>query len=245
MRDACAVQPVQLGDGVWRVPTAIGDLVNSFVFLGSDGTVVVVDAGFKRGGRRVAAALQILGKDIPDITHLVLTHAHMDHAGGAHRLVGGSPDVLAHRDDVACLAAGREPDSDPGSLGGRLVNIAASVWRRPWYPPVTVTRPLADGEVVPIAGGLRVIHTPGHTPGHMSLLHKQSGVLITGDAVVNVRGLRAAPRLFCNNLRQQHDTRSRLLDLDYDIAAFTHGAEVRTGAKAAVDEFIARDPRRR
>lgn len=236
---------VQLADGVFRVPTVAGDLVNSFVLCGDDSSVTVVDAGFKRGGRRVRTALQALGKNPQEVTHLLLTHAHMDHAGGVSAVRASQAQVLAHTDDVGWLAQGREPHSDPGSLGGRLVNLVGQVWRRPWFSPVIVDRALSDGETLPIAGGVKVIHTPGHTPGHVALLHESSGVLITGDAVMNVRGLRRAPRFFCADLRQEDETRRRLVEVDFDLAAFTHGTEVRKNARSLVEQFIASDPRNR
>lgn len=52
---------MQLADGVYRVPTAPADLVNSFIFCDDDGPVSVVDAGMSFGGRRLAAALNELG----------------------------------------------------------------------------------------------------------------------------------------------------------------------------------------
>ena len=54
--------------------------------------------------------------------------------------------------------------------------------------PVTVGEELVDGQVLDVAGGLRVVHTPGHSPGHVSYLHEPSGVLVTGDAIFNVLG---------------------------------------------------------
>ena len=45
---------------------------------------------------------------------------------------------------------------------------------------------LVDGQLLDVAGGLRVLHTPGHSPGHISLLHEPTGVLITGDAIWNM-----------------------------------------------------------
>ena len=60
---------------------------------------------------------------------------------------------------------------------------------------------LTDGQVLPVAGGLRVVHTPGHSPGHASYLHEQTGVLITGDAIFNVLGLRWPLKALCSTSR--------------------------------------------
>ena len=55
--------------------------------------------------------------------------------------------------------------------------------------PVGIAARVADHDVLPIAGGLRVIHTPGHSAGHMALLPEQDGVLLAGDLCAHVMGL--------------------------------------------------------
>ena len=99
---------------------------------------------------------------------------------------------------------------------------------------------LTGGET--LAGGLRVVHTPGHTPGHCSFLHTRAGVLLTGDALFNVRGLRYSVRTPCTDVRRSRETAHRLADLDYDVAGFTHGAHVSSGARTAVRAFLAGRP---
>ena len=99
-------------------------------------------------------------------------------------------------------------------------------------PPLGAS--FTDGQVLPVAGGLRVVHTPGHSPGHVSLLHQPSGLLITGDAIFNVRGLRWPIRAFCTNFALTTRTARRLGELDYSVAAFTHGPEIRDRPREAI-----------
>jgi len=103
--------------------------------------------------------------------------------------------------------------------------------------------PHPDALCVPVAGGLTVVHTPGHSPGHCSFLHPSTGVLITGDAIFNVLGLRYSPASFCTDVRLSRETAGRLGELDFAVAAFTHGAHVSSGARAAVRAFLAGRPR--
>ena len=88
-----------------------------------------------------------------------------------------------------------------------------------------------------LAGGLRVVHTPGHTPGHMCLLHQPTGVLFVGDALFHLRGLGHSWAAGCTNAAVARASVSRLAELDFEVAAFTHGRELRTGARDAIRAF--------
>jgi glyoxylase-like metal-dependent hydrolase (beta-lactamase superfamily II) len=228
------VAAVQLADGVWRVPTVPGDLINSFLLADGDGTLTLVDAGLKRAKKPVLAALASLGKAPGDVQRILLTHAHADHAGGlagVQQATGGR--VLTHEDEAQYVRAGSPPPAE-ATLGRLMRRMPGTGFRR-----VDVAETFADGATLPVAGGLTVVHTPGHSPGHCSFLHPSTGVLITGDAVFNVAGLRYSPKAFCFDIRQSRETADRLGELEFDVAAFTHGAEVTTGARAALRAFLA------
>jgi glyoxylase-like metal-dependent hydrolase (beta-lactamase superfamily II) len=228
------VAAVELARGIWRIPTAPFDLVNSFLLADDDGSLTLVDAGLKRADKKVMAALAGLGRSPRDVTRIVMTHAHPDHAGGlagAQHATGAS--VLAHERDAIYLQRGAAPQLDSSRRLNRIANRAPRT-----FPKVEVGSTFQDGELLPIGGGLRVVHTPGHSPGHVSLLHEPTGVLITGDAIFNVRGLRYSPKTFCTDIRLSRETADRLADLEYDVAAFTHGAHVSAGAREAVRAFL-------
>jgi glyoxylase-like metal-dependent hydrolase (beta-lactamase superfamily II) len=226
---------VPVADDVWRIPTAPADLVNSYAIRATDGSVTLVDAGMRRGGagKRILTALADIGARPADVARIVLTHAHFDHAGGLQRLIDhtGAP-VLSHERDSVYLRDGRSPRTERATGAARLIG---------WFPPrrlpkVVVAEEFRHDSV--LAGGLRIIHTPGHTPGHVSLLHEPSGVLITGDAVFNVRGLRFPPPFLCTDSTVNRRSADLLGDLDYEVAAFTHGPEIRDKAREAVRAFL-------
>ncbi len=225
---------VELAPRIWRIPTTRYDLVNSFLIEDDDGSLTLVDAGLKRAEKKVLAALAGLGKAPQDVTRIVLTHAHRDHAGG----LGAAKDatgatVLAHERDAIYLQSGKPPHLDTSRPASRVMNRL-----RGSFAKVDVGSTFQDDELLPIGGGLRVVHTPGHSPGHVSLLHEPTHVLITGDAIFNVRGLRYSPATFCTDVRLSRETADRLADLEYDVAAFTHGAHISTGAREAVRAFL-------
>ncbi|MGW5240376.1 MBL fold metallo-hydrolase [Monashia sp. NPDC004114] len=229
---------IALVPGIWRIPL-VRDLVNGFILRDADGQVTLVDMGIKPSGPKVMAALAAIGSGPSDVTRLLLTHAHPDHAGGAAHVAAATGRAFAvHQADAAYARAGKSPPRDRSFLLGRLFDRSS----RPGtdYPPVPVERELHDGEVLAVAGGLRVVHTPGHSPGHVSLLHEETGLLITGDAMFNVLGLRWPIKAFCTDFAMTKRTAHVLGELDYTLAAFTHGKELRDRPREAIRAFLMR-----
>jgi glyoxylase-like metal-dependent hydrolase (beta-lactamase superfamily II) len=225
---------VQLASAVWRIPTAPADLVNSFVLVDDDGQATLVDAGTKRAPRRILSGLEYIGVAPSDVTRLLVTHAHPDHVGGLATMRGRTGGTVSvHERDAAYVREGKGPVLDRSRLGGRLLR------RNSGCAPTPVEDEMVDGQVLDIAGGLRVVHTPGHTPGHVSLLHEPTGVLVTGDSIWNMRGrMTWSVPMFCTDFALSKQTAEVLGDLDYEVAAFTHGPEIRDGAREAVRGFL-------
>jgi glyoxylase-like metal-dependent hydrolase (beta-lactamase superfamily II) len=228
---------VPLAPGVWRIPL-LRDWVNGFAFRDPDGQVTLMDMGLERHGPAVMAALAAIGAGPSDVTRLLLTHAHLDHAGGAAYVARATGQGFGiHAGDAPYARSGDSPPSDQSSW---LARLQTRLGAQQTFPAVPVVEELADGQVLPVAGGLRVVHTPGHSPGHCSFLHEESGVLVTGDALFNVLGVRWPVRAFCTDVRMTRQTAHRLAELDYGVAAFTHGPEIRDGAREAVRRFLAK-----
>jgi glyoxylase-like metal-dependent hydrolase (beta-lactamase superfamily II) len=216
---------VALAPGVWRIPTGVGDLVNSYAFVEDDRTVTLVDVGLRMTSKRLLKGLASIGVEPADVGRVVLTHAHSDHAGALGRIIEATGAAVAtHERESPYLRDGRSPRS--ARRGGHKL------------PKVDVAEHLLDGTLLPVAGGLRVVHTPGHTPGHVSLLHEPTGILITGDALFNVRSIGYSPGWLCTDPELSRKSADVLGDIDYDLVAFMHGPEIRAGAREAVRAFL-------
>lgn len=231
---------IALAPSVWRLPL-LGSFVNGYVLQDDDGQVTLVDCGVKQSPGKISAALDHLGLAPDQVTRIVLTHAHADHAGGAAEMVRRTrPDaVVIHRDDAEAARTGVAPPRDPSLRLGRLLT-RLSRSGKPAFEPVPVTDELTDGQVLPVAGGLRVVHTPGHSPGHVSLLHEPTGVLLVGDALFNWRGIGWSVPFFCTDFRLSRATAQRFAELTFDVAAFMHGPHVASNAQQYVGGFLAR-----
>jgi glyoxylase-like metal-dependent hydrolase (beta-lactamase superfamily II) len=201
-------------------------MINSFALSDPDGGVTVVDAGLKyRPARtRLLAGLSEIGAGPEDVRRVVITHAHPDHTGGlaAFLALTGGAEVLVYEREAVYLRDGRSPRTTRGKTRT--------------FPKVAETTEFQHDSLLP--GGLRAVHTPGHSPGHTALLHEDTGVLMTGDAVMNLRGVRYAPAFLCTDPDRNRSSADALADLDFEVAAFAHGPELRRGARAAVRALL-------
>jgi glyoxylase-like metal-dependent hydrolase (beta-lactamase superfamily II) len=150
-------------------------LVNEYLVAEDDG-LTLIDTGLPGTHRLILARARDLG--LP-IKRIALTHGHGDHRGALDALVAALPGVrvIMSEREAGLLAGDNQPrDGEPeGKLRGGLAGTA----ERP-------TQFVADGDVI---GSLRVVATPGHTPGHLAFLDTRDGTLYAGDAYTTTRGV--------------------------------------------------------
>lgn len=109
---------------------------------------------------------------------------------------------------------------------------------------VAVQRPVEDGAEIPAAGGMTVVHTPGHTAGHVSFLKPGGGVLFTGDAAGNMFGRIGLPfGMFTEDMEQARASMRRLAALEFDAACFGHGGTITGKAHAAFRRWVEKQAR--
>ncbi|WP_284646154.1 MBL fold metallo-hydrolase [Paenibacillus silviterrae] len=129
----------------------------------------LVDTGIPGQFEVIRSALEEHHIPLERVTRILITHQDRDHIGSLPELVaagGGRIEVLCHEAGRPYLE-GETPLVKNGMLAA----------------PVKVTGTFRDGEILPIAGGLSVVYTPGHTPDHTSFYHEPSRTLISGDAL--------------------------------------------------------------
>jgi glyoxylase-like metal-dependent hydrolase (beta-lactamase superfamily II) len=167
--------------GVWRIKDIF---VNCYI-VSTDAGWVLVDAGLKTTYAKIKGLAETLfGKSAsPDA--IVLTHGHFDHVGSLKRLADEwDVSILAHPLEIPYLTGlSKYPPADPTVGGGMMVYMS---WLYPRGPIKIDDRvvPLAQDGSISSMPGWRWIHTPGHSPGHISLYREEDGCLIAGDAFV-------------------------------------------------------------
>lgn len=203
----------QLADDVHSIALTPRSGVNAYV-LGD----VLVDAGMSFQAGAVLKAVQ--GRTI---SALALTHAHVDHAGGAHKVAStlgvpywtGARDAEAARTGVAVLA-----DGIPGPLQGIVAKIAG-------FAAHPVARELVEGDEV--GAGFVVLDTPGHSPGHVSYWREADRTLVCGDVLngmnllTSAKGLHTPPAKFTPSVADNVASAKRLAALRPARVLFGHG----------------------
>jgi len=101
--------------------------------------------------------------------------------------------------------------------------------------------PVHDGEVIPALGGLRIVHTPGHTPGSICLFAPGDGLLFTGDVLQVIRGkVTFASAIFSADVAQARASVARLAELEVRTIAFAHYPPWRNDPKGVLSALARR-----
>lgn len=221
----------RLTDGVYAFTQSIetdeGERAFNPAAVETDRGVLLVDAGLPGQTDALAAELDAAGADWADVWGVVVTHQDGDHAGGLSAVVERADPVVFAHELCAPYVDGRE---DPIKSDGDR------------YPPVPVDVELTDGVSFRTeAGPMRVVFTPGHAPGHVSLYLPEVGVLIAADALTaDEEGLQGPSEHFTLDMPEAATSVERLAGLDVERVLCYHGGvvEADSGRIAEIAEEI-------
>jgi glyoxylase-like metal-dependent hydrolase (beta-lactamase superfamily II) len=200
-------------------------MANAFLIEDDDG-LTLIDAGFPGKEAAVFGAIRELGRSPDQLKHLIFTHGHPDHIGSAAAIVRetGARTYMPPLDIAMAESGGpfRSMKPAPGLLGQVLCRLFFHPEER--LEPVAIDHPLTAGDTLSIAGGIEVIHTPGHCAGQVALLWHPGRMQFAGDVGTNVMGL-GDPVGF-ENLEEGRASQRKVAGLSFDAAGFGHGAPI-------------------
>jgi glyoxylase-like metal-dependent hydrolase (beta-lactamase superfamily II) len=213
-----------------------------------DKTTILVDAGFPDQLSEFRRAIMESGASFERIDKIIITHHDRDHIGSLRSILNEFPQkasVFSH-------------EGERQYLEGRIPPFKATLADAPDspYPPemkatfqrqkldyldftVGVDRIVEDGEELPFCGGITVIHTPGHTPGHICLYIGQSKTLIAGDALLVEDGkLGPLPRLASLDWSSAVRSLGKLVPYDVETVICYHGGAWRGNFSGSIAELM-------
>jgi glyoxylase-like metal-dependent hydrolase (beta-lactamase superfamily II) len=157
---------------------------NPYLIIDPDG-LTLIDAGLPGTHKKILRYLAGLGYAPKDLKRILITHADFDHVGGLPALKAATgARIFASPIEAQAMAEGHSSRAlKPRSVIVKLLfNLMTSLFKPAL---VQVDELLSDGQTLPVLGGLRVVETPGHTPGHISLFAPSAGILFCGDSIVS------------------------------------------------------------
>ena len=187
-------------------------------------TLAMVDSGLPWNTGTVLRYIESIGRHPEELSHILMTHAHPDHTGAASRLVRRTgAKIVAHRSDAR------------RRVGGELtLNYLRVFGALPLPVPFLERNPVAqlveDGDLLPIAGGIRVVHTPGHTAGSVCFLEQSTRTLFSGDTIFSDGNHLSRSLPFPGyDGPSYRSSLARLTTIDFEAVCGGHGAPLLKG----------------
>ena len=169
--------------GVWRLKDLF---VNVYIIQDREATGwVMVDAGLKTTASKVKALVDELFGKSSTPRAIIMTHGHFDHRGSLIELAEewGVPVYCHHQERPYLTGQASYPPADPSVGGGAMTLLSFAYPKKPIDASEYLKELPEDGSIEELEDW-KWIHTPGHTPGHVSLFREKDGVMIAGDAFV-------------------------------------------------------------
>jgi glyoxylase-like metal-dependent hydrolase (beta-lactamase superfamily II) len=225
---------VKIANGVEMLQIEIEAYGNRAVFnpalIWDEDSAILVDTGMPGQLEAIRSAMDAAGVSFDQLTAVILTHQDLDHIGSLPdilREANGHVEVYAHEKDKPFIEGTlpllkTDPERMDKEAWESLPEPARALYANP--PKANVDKTVSDGQELPFCGGIRIIYTPGHTPGHISLYVERSKTLIAGDSMLCINGTLSRPaQQHTPDMETALKSLGKYLDYDIDAAICYHG----------------------
>ncbi|MGA2310032.1 MAG: MBL fold metallo-hydrolase [Candidatus Bathyarchaeia archaeon] len=219
---------MEIVEGIHKV-----DGVNANVYLIIDGgELAVVDTGMPKNAEKILDYVQRISQQSSNISRILLTHCHVDHVGSAFELKRLTNAKVGVHEEDADFVSGKKTLPSPKGFTGVLFKAMSPFFK---FKPVEPDTILQENDKV---GRLTVIHTPGHTPGSVSLYDPERKVLFVGDTIRFANGKISGPQeRFTLDMQQALQSVKKISRLDFDLMLSGHGDPLKPNASEKVKEL--------
>lgn len=236
---------MKISNGVDVIELNIQGFTLNPTLIWDEGSAVLIDTGMPGQLEAIKSAMSNVGVPFERLKAIILTHQDLDHIGSLPEILLTSDqqiEVYAHLFDKPYIEGHlhliktdpsklkkEEWDSIPDPLKGMYTNP----------PKAKVDKILEDGQELPFFGGIQVIFTPGHTPGHISLFLQKSKTLVAGDALVCVEGsLRGPVQRTTLDMEKAIASIEKLFHFDIETVICYHGGVCQGNIRAQLQRIV-------
>ncbi|HFJ9468162.1 MBL fold metallo-hydrolase [Bacillus paranthracis] len=203
---------MEIAKGVEMLQLKFQEFIIHPILLWNDEMAVLIDTGFPGQFEDIQVEMERVGVSVDKLKVVILTHQDIDH-------IGSLPDVFENGvSDIKVYAH----ELDKSYIEGDLPLLKDVHVENP--PKGKVSDTVIDGQELPYCGGILILHTPGHTPGHISLYLKRSKILVAEDSMYSVNGKLGgvhAPTTL--NIMEARQSLKKYLNLDIESVVCYHG----------------------
>jgi len=220
------------------------DVINmNPILILDEENLILIDTGLPEQLGKIAEEVSKAGVSIKDINKIILTHQDLDHIGNLASIIKNTKnymEVLAHIDEKPYI----QGDKSPIKITPEKLNAMSKEERNSKIDmfnkaKANVTKTIEDGEILDYCGGIDVIHTPGHTPGHACFYLRRYKTLVAGDAMNVMDGKLVGPNpMFTLDMRQAIESLKKLLYYDIKTVICYHGGIFTDSPKERIVEII-------
>lgn len=210
-------------------------------------TAVLIDTGMPGQLDQIRTAMNDAGVPFEKLKAIIVTHQDLDHIGSLPEILQAAThqiDVYAHELDKPYIEGvfplmKTNPERMNKEAWESLPKEMQFLYKNP--PKSKVDHSLEDGQELPYCGGIQVIHTPGHTPGHVSLYLKKSKTLVAGDAMICLDGsLQGPAQKTTLDMNTALASLEKYLDFDIESVICYHGGICTNAPKEQIQNLVDR-----
>ena len=198
--------------------------MNVLLVEGGPGDYMLLDTGTPGNASNILNFLKRENVEPGALKSIVITHVHADHCGSGKEIKSATnAKVMAHEVEI------------PFIEGEEVYPQKNGMEREVAFEPFSVEVGLKDGDWLDYLGGLQVIHTPGHTPGHIVLYSPSKRILFCADLLGNVEDkLKPPPDYYTLDIPELNRSIKQVAELDFDILIPYHGLPIMSNGRDRV-----------
>lgn len=235
---------MKIGEGLYVLELGPEERRMHLTMISDHENVILIDAGLPSQLEEICEEMAKTDVEFEKINKIIITHHDLDHIGSLSSVIKSSHnkiEVLAHSDEKPYI----EGDKMPIKFTSERLNSIPEDRRNKMIEQIRtlekskVDRTIEDGEKLNYCGGIKIIHTPGHTLGHICLYLKKYKTLISGDALNVVNGQLVGPKPeYTFNMEQAIESLKKLTKYDIEKVICYHGGVFTNNPNERIEEII-------